>query len=65
VRPVMAEGLPSQSSLYQIIPWEHTKTGDLLKHKDPEVHVSDSTTSTTCSCCCCCCCCCCECCCNV
>jgi len=40
LRPTILEGIPSQPSLYQVIPWEHTSTGDLLKHKDPEVAVS-------------------------
>jgi hypothetical protein len=40
VRPSILDGIPGSAGLYQIIPWEHTKTGDLLKHKDPEVQVS-------------------------
>ena len=39
MRPTIGESIPQQTSMYQVIPWEHTKTGDLLKHKEPEVAV--------------------------
>jgi hypothetical protein len=39
VRPVIRDGIPASAGLYQVIPWEHSKTGDLLKHKDPEIQV--------------------------
>lgn len=41
-RPTIAEDVPTQPALYQLLPWEHTQTGDTLKRIDPIVTVSKS-----------------------
>eukprot|EP00879_Flechtneria_rotunda_P022647 GHRR01023916.1.p1 GENE.GHRR01023916.1~~GHRR01023916.1.p1 ORF type:complete len:223 (+),score=77.35 GHRR01023916.1:1200-1868(+) len=39
-RPTVQEGIPVEPRMYQLLPWEHTKTGDILKRIDPKVTVS-------------------------
>eukprot|EP00775_Hariotina_reticulata_P004865 gene4865-5110_t len=36
-RPTVEEEVPSEPLMYQLLPWEHTKTGDSLKNIDPQV----------------------------
>lgn len=44
MRPTVGERIPREPRMYQIIPWEHTKTGDFLKHIEPDVSVSNTDT---------------------
>lgn len=38
-RPTVNDDVSRTPQHYQLIPWEHTKTGDFLKHIDPVVTV--------------------------
>ncbi|WIA41923.1 hypothetical protein OEZ86_009236 [Tetradesmus obliquus] len=36
-RPAISDEVPREPRLFQLLPWEHTKTGDTLKRIDPKV----------------------------
>lgn len=40
MRPTVDDDVSRTPTHYQLIPWEHTKTGDFLRNIDPEVTVS-------------------------
>lgn len=47
-RPNFGEQIPSHPGLYQVIPWELTKSGNYLKNKDPQVQVRATTDCAVC-----------------
>lgn len=47
-RPTFGEQIPSHPGLYQVIPWELTKSGNFLKNKDPQVQVRAMTVTVLC-----------------